>query len=112
MPDTMKAAEPGGSMDAFHDDCLRELLAIDDEPSRGEAVTRYINFLDACRADATAIRDVVVYKLHNEHGLGAQRIANLLGLQKARGQQLIYRAAETYPSAAQMVAKMKRRLSR
>lgn len=102
----------GEKLDAFHDGRLRELLGIKDDAERGEAVTRYINWLDACRADASAVRDVTVYKLHNDHGLGALRIANILGLQKARGQQLIYRSAESYPSASQLVAKMKRRLTR
>jgi hypothetical protein len=105
-------ATEAGELEAFHDGRLRYLLAITDEADRGEAVTRYINWLDACRTDATAIRDVVIHKLHNDQHLGALRIANILGLTKGRGQQLIYRSAESYPSASQVVAKIRRRLTR
>jgi hypothetical protein len=98
-------------LDGFHDSVLRELLALRDQADLGEAATRYINWLDTCREDATALRDVAVYKLHHDQGLGALRIANLFGLQKARGRQLIMRASASYPTASQVVARIRRRLA-
>lgn len=96
----------------FHDDRLRHLLALPDAAARGEAATRYITWLDQCRVDATAVRDVAVHQLHKDQKLGALRIANLLGVGKARGQQLIYRSAETHVAATQIVAKIKRRVGK
>jgi hypothetical protein len=105
-------ADDEAALIAFHDERLRYLLEASDEVERGRAATAYITWLDACRVDATAIRDVSVYKLHNDQGLGALRIAGHFGVGKARGQQLIYRSAETYVSASQILAKIKRRLGR
>jgi hypothetical protein len=100
------------ALSAFHDDRLRFLLALTDDGERGAAATRYITWLDACRVDASAVRDVAVYKLHSEHGLGAHRIGGLFGVNKSRGQQLIYRAAETHQRASAIVATLRRRLGK
>ena len=107
-----RVADDQAALAAFHDERLRYLLGLPDEAQRGEAATRYITWLDEARADATAIRYVAVYKLHNEQRLGAMRIAALFGVARARGQQLIYKVAEKYPGAVQRVAKIKRRLGK
>jgi hypothetical protein len=105
-------ADDEATLTAFHDERLRYLLSLSDEAERGKAATAYITWLDECRVDATAIRDVAVYKLHNDSGLGASRIGQHFGVGKARAQQLIYRSAQTYVAAAQSLAKIKRRLGR
>lgn len=99
-------------LEAAYRQRLTEILALPAGAERAALVTAQIAWLDECRTDLTAIRDVDVWKLHNADGLGAHRIAAMIGLQKARAQQLIYRAAETNKAAASTVARLKRKVGR
>lgn len=96
----------------LHDDKLRQLLALETDMDRAAGATAYINWLDACRNEASVIREISVYRMHSEQKLGALRIANGIGVARARAQQIIYRSAEGHAAAAQAVAKIRRRLSR
>ena len=95
---------------ASHLDHMATILALPPGESRAVAATNYLATLEDCRRDAIAVRDVSVWLMKTTAGLGGVRIAAALRLNASRGQQLIYRAQETHPAAAQHIAKLRRRL--
>ena len=106
------AESPAGdeNLIASHLDHMATILALPPGESRAVAATNYLATLEDCRRDAIAVRDVSVWLMKTTAGLGGVRIAAALRLNASRGQQLIYRAQETHPAAAQHIAKLRRRL--
>jgi hypothetical protein len=98
-------------LEDFHLRHVRYWFSLESGAERARVVTDYIAWLDACRADATAVRDIDVLQM-KKHGFGAARIASAMDLNRSRGQQMLLAAAGRSGTAATRVSQLKRRVRR
>jgi hypothetical protein len=102
------------AVEAWWDDRLAEIFTLPGapHPDRAAAVAYVLGLFNEWQDEAVAIRDVEVWKLHNEHGIGGAALARHLGVSRQRGPQLIDRVAKegVLTDAKTVVSRVKRRV--
>jgi hypothetical protein len=88
-----------------------EIAAEPDAEVRARRATEELLRLETERGDFTALRDLAVHRLAAD-GYSYSRVGQAIGLTKDRAAQLVRRASDVHGTAAQHVAKVRRRARR